>query len=124
MVKHRKSQNSTIEKYLPLLKLISSDRKGENAGKVIPFLTDDSVENLCECVFNVIFNPNIKMSKQKKTKLKTFLKSNCSSHNIRKIATKKVPLSKRRRYLQMEGKGLPMLIATALSSLLPLIFGK
>lgn len=90
---------------------------------VIEHLNDDSIDNLCECVFNVI-NTDLKLSKAKKMKLRNHIKKNCCLSNLKKITNKKVPLFKRRKALQMEGRGLPMLIASVVPFLISLFTRK
>jgi len=79
--------------------------------------------NICECVYNVI-HTDLNLPKQKKNKLKNFIKANCSIHRINKIASKKENLFKRRKALKQEGKGLPMILATAIPFLIDLITGR
>ncbi len=109
------------EKFIPLLKILKN-MKGQDSINILDFLSDEAVENVCECVYNSI-HTDLQLAKKKKLKLKTFLKHNCSVHNLKKIVSKKVPLSKRRKYLKMEGKGLPMILAAALPFLINLITG-
>lgn len=109
------------KKYLPLLNILKK-LNGKDLSEVVDFLNDDAVDNLCECIYNLI-HTDINLSNKKKSGLKSFIKSNCSIHNLKKISSKKVPISKRRRYLKMEGKGLPMLLATIVPFLTDLIFG-
>ena len=90
---------------------------------VIEHLNDDSIDDLCECVFNVI-NTDLKLSKAKKMKLRNHIKKNCCLSNLKKITNKKVPLFKRRKALQMEGRGLPMLIASVVPFLISLFTRK
>lgn len=109
------------KKYLPLLNVLKK-LNGKDLSEVVDFLNDDAVDNLCECIYNLI-HTDMRLSNKKKTSLKGFIKTNCSIHNLKKISSKKVPISKRRKYLKMEGKGLPMLLATIVPFLADLIFG-
>lgn len=90
---------------------------------VIEHLNDESIDNLCECVFNVI-NTDLKLSRAKRIKLRNHIKKNCCLSNIKKITNRKVPLFKRRKALQMEGRGLPMLIASVVPFLISLFTRK
>lgn len=90
---------------------------------VLDHLNDDSIDNLCECVFNVI-NTDIKLSRAKKQKLRSHIKKNCCVANIRKITNRKLPIFKRRKALQMEGRGLPMILASVVPFLISLFTRK
>lgn len=101
------------------MRKLSSD----DVHNVIEHLNDDSVDNLCECVFNVV-NTDLKLSRAKRAKLKAHLKKNCCIKNMRRIINRNVPIFKRRRALQMEGRGLPMLIASVVPFLISLFTRK
>lgn len=97
---------------LPLLHSMKKF-KGENFAEFIEHLRDETVDDLCECVFNVI-NTDIKLSKAKKNALKRHIKKNCSVKRLKKISDKTVPLFKRKKALKMEGKGLPLILASVI----------
>jgi len=76
--------------------------------------SDDSMINdLCECVFNVI-NTDLNFKPRKKTCLKKHIHKNCSKIRLKKIMNKRIPLSKRKTALAQEGRGLPFLLASAI----------
>lgn len=81
--------------------------------KFIKDADDDVINDLCECVFNVI-NTDLRFKKKKKTCLKQHIHQNCSKLRLKKIMNKKIPLSKRRSALTQEGRGLPFLLASAI----------
>ena len=116
MVKH-------IKKDIPLLKILSK-LKGDEFNTVLDNLHDDNVDNVCECVYNLIYNPSLKLGSRKKTKLKKFIKTNCSIHRLKHISNKKHPVFKRRQILKQEGKGLPFLLASAIPFLINLLTSK
>jgi len=91
--------------------------------KFINKADDDLINDLCECVFNVI-NTDLKFKKKKKTCLKQHIHKNCSKVRLKKIMNKKIPLSKRRAALKQEGRGLPFLLASAIPFLTSLFMGK
>ena len=84
---------------------------------------DGMINDLCECVFNVI-NTDLNFNKRKKTCLKKHIHKNCSKIRLRRIMNKKIPLSKRRTALKQEGRGLPFLLASAIPFLTSLFTGK
>jgi hypothetical protein len=110
------------KKYIPLLKVLKK-LSGEDVSEIVEFLTDDAVDNICECVYNIL-NTDMNLPPKKKAHLKRFIKSNCSIHRLNKISTKTQPISKRRKALKQEGRGLPMILAAAIPFLADLIFGK
>lgn len=87
--------------------------KKDDIPDFIDNLNDISVDDLCECVFNVI-HTDLKLSKHKKNCLKQHIKKNCSVHRLKTITNKNTPLFKRRKALKMEGKGLPMILASVI----------
>jgi hypothetical protein len=97
--------------------------KPEDLKTILNVLPDDATEIICECVYNVL-NTDIKLTPKKKSHLRKFIKSNCNVHRLNKISKKSHPISKRRKALQQEGKGLPLLLASAIPFLIDLFTGK
>jgi ribosomal protein S8 len=110
------------KKYIPLLNVVKK-LKPQELSDIMDFLNDDAIDNICECVYNVI-HTDLNLPNKKKTKLRNFIKSNCSIHRINKISSKKETLFKRRKALKQEGKGLGMILATAIPFLIDLIAGR
>jgi len=106
---------------LPLAKLISK-LKPEEVPSVLDLISDQGVNGICECVYNVIFT-DLKLSKRKKSILKKKIKTKCSLHKIKKIVSKQ-PIYKRRNYIKQQAGVLPLILATAIPFLADLIFGK
>jgi hypothetical protein len=90
---------------------------------VLKHLKKDEIDLICECVYNVIKTP-LKLSKQKKCNLKRYLKKHCCIKRLETISNKKVNFERRRKALQQEGKGLGMILATALPFLVNLFSPK
>lgn len=90
---------------------------------VIQHLDDNSVDALCECVYNVIYS-DMSMSQKTKKMLRKKLKKNCSLQNLKKISSKKVSVSKRRQALSQEGTGIGLILATVVPWLANLIFNR
>ena len=114
--------HSEKKKYLPLLEVLHK-LNPTDVSNVMDFLNDDAIDNVCECVYNVL-NTDINLSSKKKTQLKKFIKSNCSIHRLKKISKKTLSVSKRRKALKQEGKGLPLLLASVIPFLVNLFTGK
>lgn len=112
-----------IKKDIHLLQMLSK-MKGDQFSGVLDSLTDETIDNVCECVYNVIYNPSLKISSRKRANLKKFIKSKCSIHKLKTISDKKQPLFKRRQVMRQEGKGLPFLLASAIPFLINLFTKK
>ena len=109
-------------KDVPLIKVLSG-MKPEDLQVILDVLPDEATEIICECVYNVL-NTDIKLSPKKKSHLRKFIKSNCSVHRLSKISKKSNPISKRRKALKQEGKGLPLLLGAAIPFLMDLFMGR
>lgn len=90
---------------------------------VIQHLDDKSVDNLCECVYNVI-HTDLSLAPKVKNKLRKHLKNKCSKKNLSIITTKKHPVSKRRKALSQEGTGIGLILGTVIPYLAKLIYDK
>jgi hypothetical protein len=103
---------SLLQKYEPFLRFISSaTTPPKQRTEVIRRATDNQVDAICECAYNVLHNA-VPVTPSHKKKLKRF------KNKIYTLADKKVPISKRRRQLQQSGGFLPALIAPVVSALL------
>jgi hypothetical protein len=109
-------------KDLPLIRVLSK-LKPEDISPLIDVLPDEATEIICECVYNVL-HTDIKLSPKKKSHLKKFIKSNCNIHRLEKISKKSIHVSKRRKALKQEGKGLPLLLGVAIPFLMDLFMGR
>ena len=107
---------------IPLLEVLKK-MKANDIPKIIDHLNDKSVNQICECCFNVI-HTNLKMCNKKKLKLRNHIKANCKMHRLKTICNKSTPVFKRRKALKQEGKGLPLILSAALPFLASLVFGK
>lgn len=83
---------------------------------VIEHLDDNSVDLICECVYNVLYT-DLKMSKKTKTALKKKLHAHCCLKNLKMISNKKLSVSKRKKALMQEGQGIGLI----LSAIIPLL---
>ena len=108
-----------------MIKILRRIRKmsDKEFSKFVHNADDDLINDLCECVFNVI-NTDLKFKKRKKTCLKNHIHKNCSKIRLKKIMNKKIPLSKRRSAMKQEGRGLPFLLASAIPFLTSLFMKK
>ena len=106
---------TTLKKKFNLYQIIN-----KLPSKAIPHLLnhldDDSVNDICECVYNVIYT-DLKLSNKKKNDLKKKLHKHCCVKNLKKISNKKLSVSKRRKALMQEGEGIGLI----LSAIIPLL---
>lgn len=107
-----------IKLYESLVKL-----KPELLGNIVQHLDENSVDAICECVYNVVHS-DLKLSKAAKRKLKRKLQKNCTKKNLQIIMRKKNSLSKRRKALSQEGSGIGLILATVVPLLANLLFNK
>ncbi len=114
--------NNEKKKFLPLLDVLRK-LNAKEVSDVMDFLTDDAIDHVCECVYNVL-HTDLSLSGTKKARLKSFIKSNCSVHRLKKISKKTLPVSKRRKALKQEGAGLGMLLASVIPFLINLFTPK
>lgn len=105
--------------YIKILNKLSKDE----FQCLVECIKDQYVDELCECVFNVVYH-DLKIPRKKLKNLKRHIKTNCSVRNIKKITDKNVAISKRRRAMKMEGKGLPLILASVIPFLTSLFTRK
>lgn len=86
---------------------------------MVTTINDQTVDDLCQCIYNVIYT-DLHFSKRKKACLKNHIHKNCSKARLKTISEKSAPLSKRRKAMRQEGKGLPLLLASAIPFLIDL----
>lgn len=107
-----------IKLYESLVKL-----KPDTLGKIVQHLDENSVDAICECVYNVVHS-DLNLSKAAKRKLKRKLQKSCTKKNLQIIMKKKNSLSKRRKALSQEGSGIGLILATVVPLLANLLFNK
>ena len=108
---------------LPLLKTLTKLKENDFKA-MVGSVPDSTIDNICECVYNLIYNPSLNMNTRKKNKIRNFMKNTCSIHRLKTISSKKQPIFKRRQALKQEGKGIPFLLASAIPFLINLFTGK
>ena len=108
--------------FLHILKLCKK-LKPEEFNSFLDHLSDNSVDSICECVYNVI-NTDLKLSSAKRRKLKNHIVSKCNTKNIKLITNKKVSISKRRKLIKQEGGFLGPILAAVIPFLTSLFTPK
>jgi len=92
-------------------------------GDVLEHLSDNSIDDVCECVYNVI-KTDLKLPAKSKNKLKRKLLQTCSKKNLSVITSKNVPVSKRKKALSQEGAGIGLILGTVVPLLAQLLFNR
>jgi hypothetical protein len=100
-----------------------SKMKPNILGDVLEHLSDNSVDDVCECVYNVI-KTDLKLPAKTKNKLRRQLRQKCSKKNISIITSKNIPVSKRKRALSQEGTGIGLILGTVVPLLAQLLFNR
>lgn len=78
---------------------------------IIKHLDDDSIDDICECLYNVVFT-DMNLSKQKKQFLRQHIKK--TMPNIKQMTNKNVSVSKRRQALSQHGNGIGLILSAIL----------
>lgn len=108
--------------FVHFLRFTKTLKKGEFE-HLVDYLSDNSIDHICECVYNVI-NTDLKINPRKLRKLKSHVKKNMSAKRLKIISNKKAPLLKRRKAIKQEGRGLPFLLASVIPFLANLFMPK
>lgn len=109
-----KKRNSTFKKkFKDKYALYQSITKVPDSLKhhILKHLDDSSIDDICECLYNIVFT-DLNLSKQKKQFLKNHIQK--SLPNIKKITNRNVSVSKRRHALIQHGSGLGIILSTIL----------
>jgi hypothetical protein len=113
----KKVPRKKVKKYFELIKLLetSNPKKKE---VILNHLDNNSIHFICELVHNVIHN-NFQLNNKKINKLKTVLKpmKNC----CRYLSKKSGKIERKRKLMVQHGKGLGLILSTAIPILLSLI---
>ena len=116
MTKSKKLSISKIKKLLLLFKYIAAQKR-ENKIIVLKHLDNESIDNISESIYNLLYNEklNSKLSPSQKTKIKRIIRPNITS--FEDISKKKIPSKRRQNKLVRQGAG----IGTILLTLIPIL---
>lgn len=78
---------------------------------IIKHLDDKSIDDICECLYNVVFT-DMNLSKQKKQFLRQHIKK--TMPNIKQMTNRNVSVSKRRIALSQHGNGIGLILSAIL----------
>ena len=107
---------SKIKKLLTLFKFIVSQRS-DNKTTALSFLDDNSINDISESIYNILYNEklNLNLSKAEKAKLKKIIKP--KSRIFEDISKRNIPVKRRHTKIIQQGSG----IGTILLTLIPVL---
>ena len=111
MTKSQKLSLSKIKKLLLLFKYIVSQKR-EDKIIVLRHLDNESIDNISESIYNLLYNEklNSKLSPSQKTKIKRIIRPNITS--FEDISKKKIPSKRRQNKLVQHGTGMGTILLT------------
>ena len=116
MSNSKKLSVSKIKKLLSLFKFIVSQKSNDKT-TCLAFLNENSVDDISESIYNILYNEklNLNLSKSQKSKLKRIIKPNAKS--FENISKRNIPVRKRQSNIVQHGTG----IGTVLLTLIPIL---
>ena len=116
MSNSKKLSVSKIKKLLTLFKFIVSQKSNDKT-TCLAFLNENSVDDISESIYNILYNEklNLNLSKSQKSKLKRIIKPNAKS--FENISKRNIPVRKRQSSIVQHGTG----IGTVLLTLIPIL---
>ena len=110
MTKSKKLSISKIKKLLLLFKYIAAQKR-ENKIIVLKHLDNESIDNISESIYNLLYNEklNSKLTTSQK-KIKRIIKPNINS--FEDISKKKIPSKRRQNKLIQHGAGIGAILLT------------
>ena len=116
MSNSKKLSVSKIKKLIRLFKVIVSQKSNDKT-TCLAFLNENSVDDISESIYNILYNEklNLNLSKSQKSKLKRIIKPNAKS--FENISKRNIPVRKRQSNIVQHGTG----IGTVLLTLIPIL---
>ena len=116
MSNSKKLSVSKIKKLIRLFKFIVSQKSNDKI-TCLAFLNENSVDDISESIYNILYNEklNSNFSKSQKSKLKRIIKPNAKS--FENISKRNIPVRKRQSNIVQHGAG----IGTVLLTLIPIL---
>lgn len=114
----RQNLKKNLNLYKSLKKL-----KPDEFNHVIDHLDNNSIDSICECVYNILF-VDWNLPKSKRKHLKHSIHKHCCIKRLKRISNKSIPIESRRKALRQEGKGLGFILSAAIPLLTNLLFKK
>ena len=123
MSNSKKLSVSKIKKLLTLFKFIVSQKSNDKT-TCLAFLNENSVDDISESIYNILYNEklNLNLSKSQKSKLKRIIKPNAKS--FENISKRNIPVRKRQSSIVQHGAGIGSVLLTLIPILTSLLSKK
>ena len=123
MSNSKKLSVSKIKKLIRLFKFIVSQKSNDKT-TCLAFLNENSVDNISESIYNILYNEklNSNFSKSQKSKLKRIIKPNAKS--FENISKRNIPVRKRQSSIVQHGAGIGSVLLTLIPILTSLLSKK
>ena len=123
MSNSKKLSVSKIKKLLTLFKFIVSQKSNDKT-TCLAFLNENSVDDISESIYNILYNEklNSTFSKSQKSKLKRIIKPNAKS--FENISKRNIPVRKRQSSIVQHGAGIGSVLLTLIPILTSLLSKK
>ena len=119
----KKLSVSKIKKLIRLFKFIVSQKSNDKT-TCLAFLNENSVDDISESIYNILYNEklNLNLSKSQKSKLKRIIKPNAKS--FENISKRNIPVRKRQSSIVQHGTGIGSVLLTLIPILTSLLSKK
>jgi hypothetical protein len=123
MSNSKKLSVSKIKKLIRLFKFIVSQKSNDKT-TCLAFLNENSVDDISESIYNILYNEklNLNLSKSQKSKLKRIIKPNAKS--FENISKRNIPVRKRQSSIVQHGAGIGSVLLTLIPILTSLLSKK
>ena len=123
MSNSKKLSVSKIKKLIRLFKFIVSQKSNDKI-TCLAFLNENSVDDISESIYNILYNEklNLNLSKSQKSKLKRIIKPNAKS--FENISKRNIPVRKRQSSIVQHGAGIGAVLLTLIPILTSLLSKK
>ena len=123
MSNSKKLSVSKIKKLIRLFKFIVSQKSNDKT-TCLAFLNENSVDDISESIYNILYNEklNSNFSKSQKSKLKRIIKPNAKS--FESISKRNIPVRKRQSSIVQHGAGIGSVLLTLIPILTSLLSKK
>ena len=123
MSNSKKLSVSKIKKLIRLFKFIVSQKSNDKT-TCLAFLNENSVDDISESIYNILYNEklNSNFSKSQKSKLKRIIKPNAKS--FENISKRNIPVRKRQSSIVQHGAGIGSVLLTLIPILTSLLSKK
>ena len=111
---HQSTMSQRMRKHAHFLSVLAKGNSKQQRG-IIEGASNDLIQCLCECCFNIL-RGSVPLSSNQKKKLSKY------KHHLRTLSNKKVSTSKKRKLLTQKGGFISAILGPVLSALGSLLF--